>query len=95
MTLMGLSNEKILYNWKNRPDKAKLTRDFLERASYILGMYMAVQVLFPDETCNDQWLQTPSDNPLFDGSAPMEKILVGFVVDLATVRKFLDCQLSE
>ena len=33
MTLLGLSNEKTLYNWKNQPEKAKLTRDGLERAS--------------------------------------------------------------
>ena len=24
MTLLGLSNEKTLYNWKNQPEKAKL-----------------------------------------------------------------------
>ena len=39
MTLLGLSNEKTLYNWKNHPEKAKLTRDLLERASYILGIF--------------------------------------------------------
>lgn len=97
MTLLGLSNEKTFYNWKNQPEKAKLTRDFLERASYILGIYRALQI-FPDEECSDQWLQTPNDNPLFGGSAPMEKMLGGFVVDLATVRdvrEFIDSQLSE
>ena len=26
MTLLGLSNEKTLYNWKSQPEKAKLTR---------------------------------------------------------------------
>jgi hypothetical protein len=95
MTLLGLSNEKTFYNWKNQPEKAKLTRDFLERASYILGIYRALQILFPDEECGDQWLQTPNGNPLFGGSAPMEKMLGGFVVDLATVRRFLGSQLSE
>lgn len=96
MTLMGLSNEKTLYNWKNQPEKAKLTRDFLERASYILRIYSALQILFPDdEEYSDQWLQTPNGDPMFGGSAPMETMLGGFVVDLATVRKFLDSQLSE
>ncbi len=42
MILLGLSNEKTLYNWKSRPAKAKLTWDFLERASYILGIYFSV-----------------------------------------------------
>jgi len=95
MTLLGLSNEKTLYNWKNRPEKAKLTRDFLERASYILGTYRALQILFPDDVRSDQWLLTPNDNPLFGGSAPLEKMLGGFVVDLAIVRDYLYNQLSE
>jgi hypothetical protein len=94
MTLLGLSNEKTLYNWKKKPDKAKLSRDFLERAIYILGIYKALQVLFPDEAISDQWLQTPNDNPLFSGSSPMDKMLHGLVVDLAVVRKYLDNQLS-
>src|SRR5690625_7349564 len=67
MTLLGLSNEKTLYNWKSRPEKAKLTRDLLERASYILGIYKSLQILLPDQTLADQWLATPNDNPLFNG----------------------------
>ena len=94
MTLLGLSNEKTLYNWKNQPEKAKLTRDCLERASYILGIYRALQVLFPDEAQSDQWLHTPNDNPLFGGTAPLDKMLEGLVVDLAVVREHLDSQLS-
>jgi len=89
MTLLGLSNEKTLYNWKSQPEKAKLTRDCLERASYILGIYRALQVLFPDESLGDQWLHAPNENPLFAGSAPIDKILRGLVVDLAVVRDHL------
>ncbi len=94
MTLLGLSNEKTLYNWKNQPGKAKLTRDCLERASYILGIYRALQILFPDEAQNDRWIHAANDNPLFDGSAPVDKMLGGLVVDLAVVREHLDSQLS-
>jgi hypothetical protein len=95
MILLGLSNEKTLYNWKNQPKKAKLTRDCLERASYILGIYRALQILFPDEAQSDQWLHTPNDNPLFGGAAPIEKMLDGFVVDLVVVQEYLESQLSE
>ncbi len=94
MTLLGLSNEKTLYNWKSQPEKAKLTRDLLERASYLLGIYRALQILFPDVAQSDQWLHTPNDNPRFGGAAPIEKMLDGFVVDLAVVRDYLDSQLS-
>ena len=92
MILLGLSNEKTLYNWKNQPEKAKLTRDLLERASYILGIYKSLQILLPDQTLADQWLSTPNDNPLFNGTAPLDRLLAGQVVDLATVRDFLDAE---
>ncbi len=92
MTLLGLSNEKTLYNWKSHPEKAKLTRDLLERASYILGIYKSLQILFPDQALADRWLSTPSDNPLFNGMAPLDRLLAGQVVDLAVVRYFLDAE---
>ena len=92
MTLLGISNEKTLYNWKKQPEKAKLTKDLLERTSYILGIYKSLQILLPDPRFANQWLSMPNDNPLFNGTAPMERILAGQVVDLATVRQFLDAQ---
>ena len=92
MTLLGLSNEKTLYNWKSRPEKAKLTRDLLERTSYILGIYKSLEILLPDEGLADQWLATPNDNPLFNGTAPLDRLLAGQVVDLAMVRNFLDAE---
>lgn len=94
MTLLGLSNEKTLYNWKSHPEKAKLSRDFLERASYILGIYKSLQILLPDPVLADQWLATPNDNPLFHGTAPLDRLLAGQVVDLAVVRDFLDAERS-
>ena len=92
MTLLGLSNEKTLYNWKNQPEKANLTRDLLERSSYILGIYKSLQILLPDPEIANQWLSIPNDNPLFNGATPMDRLLAGQVADLAVVRQFLDAQ---
>lgn len=94
MTLLGLSNEKTLYNWKSQPEKAKLTRDLLERTSYILGIYKSLELLLPDPKLAAQWLTTPNDNPLFNGTAPLDRLLAGQVVDLAVVRDFLDAEQS-
>ncbi len=90
--LLGLGNEKTLYNWKSQPEKAKLTRDVLERTSYILGIYKSLQILLPDQTLADLWLTTPNDHPLFNGTAPLDRLLAGQVVDLAVVRNFLDAE---
>lgn len=92
MTLLGLSNEKTLYNWKNHPEKAKLSRDLLERSSYILGIYKSLELLLPDAKLADKWLTTPNDNPLFNGTAPLERMLAGQVLDLAVVRNLLDAE---
>ncbi len=92
MTLLGLRNEKNLYNWKKSPEKARLSRDLLERASYILGIYKSLQILLPDTEIADQWLSLPNDNPLFNGTAPINRLLAGQVTDLAVVRYFLDAQ---
>lgn len=92
MTLLGLSNEKTLYNWKSQPAKAKLSKDLLERASYVLGIYKSLQILLPNSVHADQWLLSPNDNPLFNGTAPLRRLLAGQVTDLAVVRQHLDAE---
>ena len=94
MTLLGLSNEKTFYNWKNKPGTANLTKDLLERASYLLGIYKALQILLPDPTKADAWLSGPNDNRVFAGQSPLDRMLAGQVVDLAAVRNFLDAERS-
>jgi hypothetical protein len=92
MTLLGLSNEENLYNWKSQPEAAKLTRDQLERISYILGIFKSLQVLLPEQSQADRWLVIPNDNPLFNGAEPLDQLLAGQVADLAVVRNFLDAE---
>ncbi len=94
MTLLGLGNEKTFYNWKKQPEKAKLSKDLLERTSYILGIYKSLEILLPDPELADQWLNTANDNPLFNGMRPKDRVLGGLVTDLAVVRDFLDQQRS-
>lgn len=92
MILLGLGSEETLCSWKRQPDKAKLTRDQLERTSYILGIFKSLQVLLPEQTQADRWLATPNDNSLFKGTKPLDHMLAGQVSDLAAVRNFLDAE---
>ena len=92
MILLGLGDEKILYNWKSRPEKAKLTQDLLERASCILSIYKSLQILFPDRALARQWMFTPNDNPLFSGRPPLERLLAGKAEGLMVVSNFLDTE---
>ncbi len=71
-------------------DKARLSRDTLERISYIFGIFSALQILLPRKDAADSWVRNPNDDPLFKGHAPLELMLAGKVSDLFLVRRYLD-----
>ena len=48
MTLLGLTAKSTFYKWKKNPDVV-LPRDTLERISYVVGIYKALQILLPDK----------------------------------------------
>ena len=55
--------------------KSRLSRDTLERVSYVLGIYGALQILLPRKDAADGWVRTANDNALFKGAAPLETML--------------------
>ncbi len=91
MKLLGLTNRATLYNW--RKDKgAALPKDTLERISYILGIFKALQILLPDEKAADAWVRQPNMAVLFAGKSALDRMLSGQVADLYVVRQYLDAQ---
>jgi hypothetical protein len=83
-----------VHRWKADPAAAAKanSRDLAERLSYILGIYKALQILLPDPRAADSWVQRPNAALLFNGRAPMERLLAGNVADLYEVRRWLDGQ---
>src|SRR5215469_17372883 len=59
MTLLGLSARSTFYKWQKDP-QVELPRDTLERLSYILGIYKALQILLPDAEAADCWIRKPN-----------------------------------
>ncbi|MEA3642614.1 MAG: antitoxin Xre-like helix-turn-helix domain-containing protein [Lamprobacter sp.] len=47
MTLLGLTSRSTFFKWKGNPESARLSRNALERLSYIFGIYKALQLLLP------------------------------------------------
>lgn len=90
--LLGLSSESTFYHWKKDPYRVVLNNDTLERLSYILGIYKALQILLPDPNIADKWPQLKNDHPLFKGDKPITFMLSGKVADLYLVRKYLDAE---
>lgn len=70
-----------------------VSRDLVERVSYILGIEKALEILLGGDDEADsirQWIDSPSDAPLFAGQAPRQRLLGGRVADLFRVRQYLD-----
>ena len=92
MTLLGLNSRSTYFKWKKHPETANLSRDKLERLSYIFGIYKALQVLLPKPESADQWIKRPNSALPFQGKSALERMLTGKVADLYIVRQYLDGQ---
>ena len=64
----------------------------LERISYILGIYKALQLLLPDTRAADEWIRRPNEAAVFGGRSALDRMLSGNVADLYIVRQYLDAQ---
>ncbi len=92
MTLLGSPGRSTFFKWKAAPESADLKRDTLERLSYLLGIYKALQILLPDPVASDAWVKKPNTAPLFAGKSALERMLGGNISDLLAVRQYLDAR---
>ena len=91
MALLGITSRSTYFKWRKEPNP-RLPPDTLERLSYLLGIYKALQLLLPDSRAADEWVRRPNDAPLFGGRSALDRMLSGHVVDLYVVRQYLDAQ---
>jgi hypothetical protein len=92
MVLLGSPSRSTFFKWKSNPQAADLRRDTLERLSYILGTYKALQILLPDAAAADAWVKKPNTAPLFGGKSALDRMLGGNIGDLLAVRQYLDAR---
>jgi Protein of unknown function (DUF2384) len=89
ITLLGEPSRATFYNWK-KGDIGKVSRDTLERLSYIIGIYKALRILIPNDDIAHAWVVNDNDAPLFAGQAPLTLMLNGGLADLYRIRAYLD-----
>ena len=92
MVLLGAPGRSTFFKWKAAPQGADLKRDTLERLSYVLGIYKALQILLPDSAASDAWVKRPNAAPLFGGKSALDRMLAGNIGDLLAVRQYLDAR---
>lgn len=90
--LLGSPDLTTFSKWRDDPGSAVLHSNTLERISYILGIYKALQTLLPDEIAADGWVKKPNSAPLFNGESALDKMVSGDKKDLSLVRQYLDAQ---
>jgi hypothetical protein len=89
LILLGEPSRATYYNWK-KGEAGKLSRDTLERLSYIVGIYKALRILIPNDALAHAWVTRENDAPIFAGQPPLKLMLTGKLADLYRVRAYLD-----
>lgn len=89
--LLGSPAPSTFFKWKKELS-GSLSRDVLERISYVLGIYKALQILFNDSRNADEWISRPNAAAPFGGDSALNRMLGGNVSDLYVVRQYLDAQ---
>ncbi len=77
MTLLGVDSRSTYYELLKRARESKevrgLSKDQLDRLSYLVGIYEAIRVLFPhSKESRDAWVSRANTAPLFAGRAPLD-----------------------
>lgn len=91
MVLLGITARSTFFKWK-KGEASALPKDTLERISYLLGIYKALQILLPDQKAADDWVHKPNTAPPFGGRPALKRMLSGQVADLFVVRQYLDAE---
>jgi hypothetical protein len=89
--LLGSPSRSTFFRWKKCKD-GQLSKDVLERISYVLGIYKDLHILFPQSQQADAWVNWTNKAPLFGGETALKRMLGGQVSDLFLVRQYLDAQ---
>jgi len=85
--VLGLTHSKY-HRVKANSNAASLSSDTLERVSHILGIFKALQVLFPDAQRADEWIDRPSRR--LGGASARSRLTSGRFSDLVDLRRYLD-----
>ena len=89
MQILGLDSRSTLQNWK-RGAVSNISKDALERISYVMGIYKGLHILLPKTA--DEWVRKANKAPVFGGKPALDRMVSGNVADLYVVRQYLDGQ---
>lgn len=89
--LLGGVSRSTLSNYKKLP-RVVLSRDVMERISYILGIYKALQVMYPTHERANRRIHLASTDLPFAGKSPLGFMTQGSMVHLMMTRQYFDAK---
>jgi Protein of unknown function (DUF2384) len=89
--LGGQPSRSTFFKWK-KGETTVLSRDQVDRVSYLVGIFKALGILFPNSQAADSWIKKPNAAALFGGKSALEFMLSGSMRHLELVRQYLDAQ---
>jgi len=87
--LLGWPPSSTFHKYKSG-DVAALSFDTLTRLSLVLGVYKALQVLYPEPAFADRWIRMPNAHATFGGRTPITFLTDTGLDGLLQVRRLLD-----
>lgn len=90
--LLGGIGKTTLSNYKRLPE-ISLSRDLLDRISYLMGIQKALVTLLGSRERATRWIHAPNAAEPFFGKSALECLKGGSMRELFIVRQYLDSQL--
>lgn len=91
--LLGQPAPRTFARWKSGAgDIARVPHDTRQRLSMLIGIHKGLRYMFKDPERGYAWMRKP--NTAFAGQSALERMLSGEVVDLASVRNYLDAEVG-
>ena len=91
-TLLGSPPESTFFKWKADKSEQRLSKDELDRISYLLGIYKDLNILLPSIRAANEWIHKPNNAPIFNGQSALDRMMAGSMIDLADIRRYLSTQ---
>lgn len=89
--LLGGVSSTRFYAMKKAPEAAVLDQDELQRVSFLVGIFKALNILFGEDLA-DAWVQLPNQNRIFGNATPLAYMIRGGLPAFQTVRRLLDAR---
>ncbi len=91
MQMLGGVSRSTLAKYQKLPH-VKLSRDTLERISYILGIYKSLRVMYPTADRANRRVRLETSESPFAGASALDFMAHGSLKHLAETRRYFDAK---